>query len=186
MQSSAALLAALTGMTTACVSIDGGAIEVGWEIRGPEGSVPCDEAGIARVRLRIDRAGDDGANSSDRLDGFRCGDGLRGSVTTDFDECAPAATSLSIEALDAGGGHDWPDRGVRSAADRARGQGRRGDGSRRHADRARMLRSLGTLATVLAGCLGGRADGTLDIAFTIDGVASPGAARSTAPRGRTC
>ncbi|MEK6606637.1 MAG: hypothetical protein AABZ30_03150 [Myxococcota bacterium] len=111
MQSSAALLAALTGMTTACVSIDGGAIEVGWEIRGPEGSVPCDEAGIARVRLRIDRTGDDGANSSDRLDGFRCGDGLRGSVTTDFD-VAPGRYLLSIEALDAGGDTIGPDRGV--------------------------------------------------------------------------
>ena len=78
-----------------CTSIDGGAVEVSWDLRTFAGAdIPCDDANVLEMRLWWRVEGD---GTRQRYDQFRCGD-ERG--VTGFDLPAGTASLWLVPVCD--------------------------------------------------------------------------------------
>lgn len=104
--------------TSACVAVDGGAVEAGWDLRFPDGrrtddngdSVSCSKSGLAQMALTLTPV-DGGDDPCADIESCRFPCSSQGVGTTDF-QIPPGEYAISLEVLDASGAPQGPESGI--------------------------------------------------------------------------
>jgi hypothetical protein len=110
------MIASLT--TSACVAVDGGAVEAGWDLRFPDGrrtddngdSISCGKTGLAQIALVLAPL-DGSSDPCATIESCRFPCSSQGVGTTDF-QIPPAEYAISLEVLDSSGAPQGPESGI--------------------------------------------------------------------------
>ena len=116
---SVALLMIASLAMSACVAVDGGAVEAGWDLRFPDGrrtddngdSVSCSKTGLVQMALSLIPVDGEGADPCATIDSCRFPCSSQGVGTTDF-QIPPGEYAISLELLDASGAPQGPASGI--------------------------------------------------------------------------
>ena len=104
---------------SACVAVDGGAVEAGWDLRFPDGrrtddngdSVSCGKTGLVQMALALIPVSGVTTDPCAAIESCRFPCSSQGVGTTDF-QIPPGEYAISLEVLDAGGAPLGPESGI--------------------------------------------------------------------------